>query len=212
MDICECDRDFYYDIFERDCYGLKNLTLKESPFILDVGAHFGYFSLFCLEQFKNPEIIAIECCPENLPILKTNVGSRVTILPKALTYQKDVYLLNSAILPTRVTCGASEVLSLDEIKKHRHNELHYFVDPRPLETITLEEIVKDRRVDILKLDCEGSEFSILENTTCLEQMDLIVGEWHGRTRWEELIKRRFSSWEYRVLRDGENGIFTLKPK
>ena len=47
-------------------------------------------------------------------------------------------------------------------------------------TITIEEICSKYhfpRIDVLKLDCEGSEFSILENCD-LSLLRMVVGEYH----------------------------------
>jgi hypothetical protein len=65
------------------------------------------------------------------------------------------------------------------------------------------------RIDILKLDCEGSEFSILGKTASLDRIGLIVGEYHGKEKFRQLIADRFAGWELRVLRDGELGTFWL---
>jgi methyltransferase family protein/methyltransferase FkbM-like protein len=65
------------------------------------------------------------------------------------------------------------------------------------------------RIDVLKLDCEGSEFSILDHTTSLDRIGAIVGEYHGRERFLELVARRFADWEFRILREGDIGTFWL---
>jgi hypothetical protein len=64
-------------------------------------------------------------------------------------------------------------------------------------------------IDILKLDCEGSEFSILENTTMLDRIRVIVGEYHDKPRFEKLVAERFADWKLRILHEGEPGAFWL---
>ena len=81
-------------------------------------------------------------------------------------------------------------------------------------TITLDTIFNEMRwprIDLLKLDCEGSEFSILEHANCLDRVGVIVGEQHDEKRFRRLVNRRFprSDWTLDVLRDGTPGLFRL---
>ncbi len=88
----------------------------------------------------------------------------------------------------------------------------YWADLRPIETVTLEQLAEKyglERIDFLKLDCEGSEFSILQNTTMLERIGVIVGEYHDRARFLKLVAERFADWALRILKDGELGVFWL---
>ncbi len=88
----------------------------------------------------------------------------------------------------------------------------YWADLRPIETVTLEQLAEKYgldRIDFLKLDCEGSEFSILQNTTMLDRIGVIVGEYHDRARFLKLVTERFADWALRILKDGELGVFWL---
>jgi hypothetical protein len=88
----------------------------------------------------------------------------------------------------------------------------YWADFRPLRTLTLEDLMRQYgfdHIDILKLDCEGSEFSILGNTPSLGHIGLIVGEYHGEARFKELVADRFEGWELKILNSGELGTFWL---
>ncbi len=89
----------------------------------------------------------------------------------------------------------------------------YWADFRRVTSLTVEDILGSHRldhIDILKLDCEGSEFSILGNTTSLDRIGLIVGEYHGRERFLKLVADRFADWKLRILKDGELGTFWLQ--
>jgi hypothetical protein len=73
----------------------------------------------------------------------------------------------------------------------------YWLDTRPLSKVTLEELMARfelDHIDVLKLDCEGSEFSILENATSLARIGLIVGEYHGSAGFRELVAEGFATW------------------
>lgn len=79
-------------------------------------------------------------------------------------------------------------------------------------TVTLENIVDQcrlDRIDVLKLDCEGDEFSILDNTTLLDRISMIVGEYHGKEAFVRLVAERFGNWRLEIIRDGDKGTFWL---
>jgi FkbM family methyltransferase len=88
----------------------------------------------------------------------------------------------------------------------------YWPDFRPVKTLTLEDLMRDHaldRIDILKLDCEGSEYSILGKSPSLERIGLIVGEYHGREKFDRLVSERFAGWNLQILKEGEFGTFWL---
>lgn len=203
------DVHVFREVITNDCYELHNLQLPQKPYIVDVGAHIGLFTAYANHLWPDSTIECVECCPENLSILRQNVANIATIHAKAMTYEiGDIALLNTNVDGGPSTCG-SEVLPVDVLVTHVHNPNHYWRDYRELQKITLEEVVNGRKIDVLKLDCEGSEYSILDNATCLNQVSHIVGEWHGRAKFVELIRKRFAGWTLRVIHDGENGTFHL---
>jgi hypothetical protein len=179
--------------------------------------------------------VAVECCPENLAALQRNVGDFAAIVPAAMTYEGEVALLN-AVYPGCVSTGGSTVIPRAELKEllgakpplppgegwgeggtntagvASPSFSEYWLDGRALPTITLERLMAEHdlpRIDVLKLDCEGSEFSILENTTSLDRIGAIVGEYHGRERFLDLVARKFADWQFRIIRDGDPGTFWL---
>ena len=183
------------DIAENDSYRISELPMPE-PVIVDVGAHIGCFSQAIHARNPLARIFAVECCPENLPALRKNIGGFATVIQGALTYEKDIALLN-AVFPDCVTTGGSCVVSRDQLQQTVGNAgiganpkdaatAQYWTDSRPLMTVTLEQMIEQHRIDridVLKLDCEGSEFSILEHSTSLDRVDRIVGEYHGKDRF-----------------------------
>jgi FkbM family methyltransferase len=209
------------DVAEEDCYRIDELPMPR-PVIVDVGAHIGCFSKRL--HMRNPlaRIIAVECCPENIPALEENIGGFATVLQAAVTYEPDVALLN-AVYRDCVSTGGSALLGREELKRRvAAGELgtvagngmpgQYWADFRPVRTLTLEQLMQEHdisHIDVLKLDCEGSEFSILGKTTSLERIGLVLGEYHGREAFDKLIEDRFAGWDFRVLRDEDPGTFWL---
>ena len=87
-------------------------------------------------------------------------------------------------------------------------------EARAVPAVTLEEILERygvRRIDILKLDCEGSEISILRGCSdeTLARIGRIIGEYHDRAAFKALVGERFSGWQLRTLSDGDVGTFWL---
>jgi FkbM family methyltransferase len=209
------------DIAEQDSYRIDELPMPR-PVVVDVGAHIGCFGRKFHDRNPLARIIAVECCPDNILALRKNIGGFATILQAAVTYEKDVALLN-AVFPNCVTTGGSTVISRQALeRKVAAHELltdqndnsvkEYWADFRPVQTITLEDILEQHgfdHIDVLKLDCEGSEFSILRNTTVLDRIGIIVGEYHGKEAFLQLVQERFADWHLRILKDGELGLFWL---
>jgi len=221
-DNAEQDLVVVKDIAEDDSYHITELPMPR-PVVVDVGAHIGCFSKKIHERNPLAQIIAVECCPENIPALKKNIGGFATVIQAAVTYEKEVALLN-AVYRNCVTTGGSVVLPRSALEQRVGNdELQeqptkvadqpYWADFRRVTSLTVEDILQSNgldHIDILKLDCEGSEFSILENTASLDRIGLIVGEYHGRERFLKLVASRFSDWKLRILKDGELGTFWLQ--
>ena len=210
------------DIAEEDSYGIAEIPMA-SPVVVDVGAHIGCFAKKLNERNPLARIIAVECCPENMRVLEKNVGHIATVVQGAVTYDREVALLN-AVFPHCVTTGGSTLISRKELQRRVDAEklpkaasagvaADYWADFRPIKTLTLEDLMEQHQldhIDVLKLDCEGSEFSILEHTPSLDRVGIIVGEYHGKDRFFQLVERRFKDWELRILQDGELGTFWLK--
>ncbi len=210
------------DIAEQDSYRINELPMPR-PVVVDVGAHIGCFSKRLHQRNPLARIFTVECCPENIPALQKNVGSFAMVIQAALTYERDVALLN-AVFPHCETTGGSTVVSRASIEEQlaagevpdssHADPRQYWADLRPLKTLTLENLLEDHgleRIDILKLDCEGSEFSILGKTSSLHRIGIIVGEYHGRDRFDQLIQERFAGWKLTILKDDPSfGTFWLE--
>ena len=212
-DNAEQDLVIVRDIAEQDSYRLAELATPGGVAV-DVGAHIGVFSRAFKKRHPAARVVAVECCPENITALRRNVGDFASIVPAALTYEREVALLN-AVYPGCVSTGGSTVISREELNAIQASQglaPGYWLDGRTLATVTLEQVMAEQQldhIDVLKLDCEGSEFSILENTSSLDCIGAIVGEYHGRERFLDLVARRFQGWQFRILHDGDPGTFWL---
>ncbi len=127
----------------------------ESPTIIDVGANLGFFSLQAVSRFPKARVFAVEAVPRNVDQLRHNLernpDKQVTCVPKAV-----------------FGTSGSLTLHLDEnVDFPRHAsvfELSTLADAVTVDCLSLPDLLAEYdvdTVDLLKLDCEGSEFSIL---------------------------------------------------
>lgn len=172
------DHNVLDEVITGDCYRLKDINLRDKPNIVDVGGHIGGFSKYASTRYPGANIFVFEANKRNWEILKANVGECATVYEGALVGKKPVNrrLVISAGEADRVTGGWGIIYNKDKYT--------------PDENTATEEIknfyfIKDvfsklDKVDILKLDCEGSEWLILEHMTDEElyKVDYLVAEIH----------------------------------
>ncbi|MFC1932958.1 FkbM family methyltransferase [Chloroflexota bacterium] len=162
------------DIFNNREYS-DFFPFYEDSVIVDVGAHYGYFSLFASKNSdRNSSIIAIEPVKENYEILCKNIT--------------DCGLSNIKT----VNMALSDTQGIQDIFKSRsHNCSSFSKDSNLLsshqsekvETLTLSDLFEKfnlQRIDFVKMDCEGAEYPVLLNsdTDTLSRIRTISIEFH----------------------------------
>jgi len=205
------------DVYEEDTYRLRLIprVVESAETVVDVGAHIGCFARLVHERNPRAKIICIEACPENLTALEKNVGHFATIVHAACSYEKGAPRLLNAVFPHCASTGGS-IVSFPPHTFSPRGDTQYWLDERPLPVVTLEAVLdsldtRPSTIDLLKLDCEGCEHSVLGRTTLLDSIRFIVGEYHGSARWNRLLARRFATWDYgHHYESGGLGIFHLR--
>jgi len=174
--------------------------------IIDIGAHFGYFSIFANKN-TDPDslIIAIEPGKSNFNRLVNNIQDNALTNIKSLNYA-----VSGKSGPVKLHLGRSLNHSIVENYLLNQNQDNDF---ELIEAKTLEEIVIENRlgkVDFLKMDCEGAEYSIMENspgyiydritTISMEFHDLKDKKYTGENLVRILIKNGFKIVKYKYER------------
>lgn len=147
----------------------------EQSVIVDVGAHRGYFSLFAAKNSdSNSTIIAIEPAKDNFEILCKNVADcglgNIKTLNMGLSDTKGEHeLFISQSHNYSLISKESNVLSSNESEK--------------IETLTLADLLERfdlRRIDFLKMDCEGAEYQVFlkSDAAALSGVRTISMEFH----------------------------------
>jgi FkbM family methyltransferase len=151
------------DVIINDCYGLNQLDKIET--VVDVGAHIGIFTNYVKKLFPNCQVMAYEPLKLNYDRLVSNTKelSGVKIFDAAMVSNSgEKYLY---MCPNDTTGGIIDQYGTILVK-----------------TLTLAHVFEYfEHIDLLKLDCEGSELEILEyakDHNLLKKIKNITGEYH----------------------------------
>ncbi len=146
-------------------------TDKARPLIIDAGANTGIAALFFKLEFPDAEIICFEPDPKAFEILTTNISNSglkgVTLVPKALGKAKgEITFYQTSGTVASVGSGVIQRSESDIVIKVETTSLaEYFEGP----------------VDFLKMDIEGAELMVLEESMAkLGQCKELVIECHHR--------------------------------
>jgi FkbM family methyltransferase len=152
------------DIFVSDVYWLEVLKSESIGSIIDVGAHVGFFSLAARNVFPAALIHAYEPNPQLWAFLKTHASAAgFESLSEAVSSHSGRASLVSGVdtvftqcLPTTQN-GNITVTSIGE---------------------AIQRISPSAKLDLLKMDCEGAEWEILEVPEALSGIRFITMEYH----------------------------------
>jgi len=132
---------------------LLNL-IKDDTLFIDVGAHYGYYTLLAGTKYPKCKIISIEPVPENCEILRQNIE---------LNQLKNVKVHNIALSNKNETkrFNITEASECSGFHKHPLTKIHKVVE---LEAVTLDNLIKEipKVPVIIKIDTEGHEICVLE--------------------------------------------------
>ncbi len=147
----------YKECFLDEVYykGLPNNKIPNKPVIVDVGANVGYFSLFSLMRYPKAKVFSFEPMPMNFELLEKYSSENKNLdfnpINKAVSGEQGHITLQYDANDSFTTSASIFDTSIGS-------------DTLKVETTTLEHIIngyKLEKIDLLKLDCEGSEYSIL---------------------------------------------------
>lgn len=207
--------DFLFcEIWVDRTYNPPGFEIENGDVVIDVGANIGVFSCFAAMSAQNVKVLAYEPFPGNAALLRSNVAS----VPGA-----DIRVFESAV------CGKCAVgmLRSDTTNWIAHSlseQDNDSDDGIPVTTVSLDEILAGNGIDrcnLLKLDCEGSEYEILANASpsTMDRVEQIVGEYHCTSQFPTcddaeneiaaLLRNDFSKLE--IVRDNapsaQGGLF-----
>jgi FkbM family methyltransferase len=163
----ESDKPTFEEFYFED--GYQDIELEGYDLFFDVGSHIGLFSLMASESVER--VISYEPDKNTFDILMKNIEINERNNIEACPYAVDKNKGTKEIQKT----NNSAANSIEIDRKSKNTEV--------VKTITLEEMISNISENdkvFLKLDCEGSEFPILEDATPdqLRKFDTIFLEYH----------------------------------
>ena len=143
--------------------------------IIDIGAHYGYFSLFaCINSSKGSRIIALEPDSDNFRHLVQNIDNNnftnIEPIHQAIANQNGQIEFFSA---NGVNSSLINDYALSKTK----------AVPVEVHAMTLQHLIEEKsisKIDFLKMDCEGAEYEILSGMTSevFDKISTISMEFH----------------------------------
>lgn len=155
----------FKEIFMADVYNIEALrrVLPDDPLVIDIGANAGFFDILLLSKIKNAQIYAYEPLSSNIERMRSIASSN-------RRFDKSVIINPFAV--TGTSCETLRLFARDtEDNQVVASTLKDFDIANTKElwipAISFSEImarISKAKIDLLKMDCEGSEYDIILNT------------------------------------------------
>jgi len=155
----------FKEIFMSDVYNIDELLTKipGKPVIVDIGANVGFFDMLILSKLPGATIYAYEPLPVNIAKLNKIISENPQIKNAISVYQRAVTGKSKEALELFMEDTDDSQVVASVFSDFNKNNTKKISVP----SITLTEIVtgnKLEQIDLLKIDCEGSEYDIIYNT------------------------------------------------
>jgi FkbM family methyltransferase len=152
--------NFYYDSFY---VNIKNILEQNGiKTIIDIGASSGLSALYFLQLPTVEKIYCVEPDPESYGMLLSNLESVMRIIEP-----HNVGIYYGLSESKAIGIGDENPLgySLEDIwKEHPLGDCTPREYPNKVFKLVELETIVDEPVDLIKMDCEGSEYNIIENS------------------------------------------------
>lgn len=181
--------------------------LPEEGTVIDIGAHIGLYTMFVSGASKNTKIFSFEPASDNYALLRDNIERNSL---------DSVKTFNMAV------SGQSDKKELFLSEDQAGHTLHKKSEKREnVDCITLDKIINDndiQKIMVLKLDCEGSEYDILNSLSDAgyDKIERICLEYHiinGDFSMRDKLKKNLAGRGFGIedVCNGELGmIFAVK--
>jgi FkbM family methyltransferase len=155
------------EIFRERQYALAS-PVARAPVVVDGGANIGLSAIWFLGGHPGARVHCFEPEPENLALLERNVGSRPDVRVNRAALGREA---------GRLTLHVSSNTAMHSMKGTSDGGRDITVA-----VISLADYLRERRldrIDVLKLDVEGSEMDVVEGLgDRVRDVGVIVGEFH----------------------------------
>lgn len=140
---------------------------KGTETIVDIGMHIGSFSYACLSRGAKI-VVGFEAWKENFELACQN-----------LSQFNNGFQVESAVWRSDQEDTTVYFNGATDVKNTGGGNVIFQTEGVPVQTVSLDNIIDlYGPIDLLKIDCEGSEFPILFTCTELDKVKNIHGEYH----------------------------------
>ena len=185
------DQDVYDEIFIEKEY---DISLGDPKFIIDAGAHIGLASVFFACRYPNAIIVAIEPEPSNFAVLQMNAKRFPNIHPvQAGLWSRKTHL--------RIENDNVATWSFRVVESETGNGIP------AVGVCDIMDDFKQSRIDVLKIDIEGSEREVLTHSAAwIDDVQTMIIELHDRSQpgCTEALALAVADHNYRNSASGES--------
>jgi len=183
-------RNAFRDIFLHDCYGIERAAPSDTATVLDIGANAGFFSLFARGRFPGALIHAYEPNPGLSDVLATNArAGGFTCFSESV----GLAARRTRLVRHPETCVSNTVVP----------DADGEIAQVPFSTC-LERL--GGRADVVKMDCEGAEWEILEDHDSWRNVRFVAMEVHRhRSHAERECGDMLRAMGFNILEPGLRG-------
>jgi FkbM family methyltransferase len=151
-----------FQIVDRDCYQLAKLPPpRREALVIDIGANVGVFSVLAAKLYSG-RVVAYEPLPNNCRLLRRNLERNAV---------QNVFVAEEAVVGQ--DGPVQFVVTPDSVGGHVAIEGREENSSGPIEVpgIGIQSVLSGYdNIDLIKLDCEGSEYEIVSHiTACLSK-------------------------------------------
>ena len=153
------------EVCKQDEYGIKDIILNDDDIVIDIGANVGLVSIFLAKKNPNVKIYSYEAHPYTYKNLVKNV--ELNSVTNVITNNLAVYSIDNEML--EISLDVKNTGSSSCFKK----DSGFLVETVP--TICLDSIITNnniKKIKFLKVDCEGAEFDIFENSKLIHEIEI----------------------------------------
>jgi len=160
-------------------YDIEDFEINVNDTVIDIGAHIGLFSLLVSQLCKTGKILSFEPVSENFDLLVSNLK---------LNHIKNILPFNMAV--SKNSGRLDLFLNNDQ---SAHSIFSKSSESISVESTSLQKIFEENKISsckLLKLDCEGAEYEIIDSlpSKYLDKIQNMVIEYHLADTKPELVK------------------------
>jgi len=166
------DDVIYNSVVTKNEYRLPE-RLPPDAIVIDIGVHAGMFSYLALSRGAKA-VFGFEAEPSNYQCARRNL----------VPFGERMHLSNLAVWRSDVRTAALHFCPSGDSANAGGGTVIWETDGPLVETVAFDDVILSvtengrRRIDLVKIDCEGAEFPILLTSKLLGHVDKIVGEYH----------------------------------